>query len=201
MIVGIEGVLESRGADHVVVKMGGFSLMVSVPTGALGKLGKPGDRVRLYTFLHVREDGLSLYGFISQEELDLFRSLITVSGFGPKSAMGLLSAMSVNEITGAIVTGDADYLTRVPGIGRKTAERLVVELKDRLEKGVRSGAGLAVVTGAVQAGNDRESVIAALTALGYSMREVSHVVDTLATPVEAPLEEKVKEALRRLARR
>ncbi len=201
MIVGIEGILESRGPDFIVVKMGGMSLMVNVPTGSLGKMGKPGDQVRLHTFLHVREDGLSLYGFATQEELDLFRALITVSGFGPRSALGLLSAMSVNEITGAIVTGDADHLTRVPGIGKKTAERLIVELKDRLEKGIRGAAGLAVVTGAVQAGNDKESVIAALTGLGYSMREASQVVEKLTTPAGAPLEEKVKEALQKLARR
>ncbi|MEW6143140.1 MAG: Holliday junction branch migration protein RuvA [Chloroflexota bacterium] len=201
MIIGIEGILESRGVDFVVVKIGGMSLMVNVPTNSLGKMGKPGDHVRLHTFLQIREDGLSLYGFISQEELDLFRSLIAVSGFGPRSALGLLSAMSANEITGAIVTGDADHLTRVPGIGKKTAERLVLELKDKLEKGVRTGVGLAVVAGAVQAGNDRESVIAALTALGYSMREVGHVVDNLTTPAGAPLEDRVKEALRKLARR
>ncbi|MCX8125621.1 MAG: Holliday junction branch migration protein RuvA [Dehalococcoidia bacterium] len=201
MIVGIEGTVESRGVDHVVVRLGGVSLMVHVPTSSLGKLGRPGDPVRLHTFLHVREEGLFLYGFISQDELDLFRSLITVSGVGPKSALSLLSAMSVNEITGAIVTGDADHLTRVPGIGRKTAERLIVELKDKLEKSIRTGVGLAAVTGAVQAGNDRESLIAALTALGYSMREVNRVIDSLTTPAEAPLEEKVKEALRMLARR
>jgi len=201
MIVALEGILESRGVDFAVVKMGGMSLMVNVPTNSLGKMGKPGDHVRLHTFLHVREDGLALYGFISQEELELFRALITVSGFGPKSALGLLSAMSVNEITGAIVTSDADHLTRVPGVGKKTAERLVVELKDKLEKGLRGGVGFAVVAGAVQAGNDRESVIAALTGLGYSMREVSQVVDNLTAPASAPLEEKVKEALRKLARR
>jgi Holliday junction DNA helicase RuvA len=201
MIVAIEGILESKAADSVVVKAGGFSLSVFVPTNSLGKMGKNGESVRLNTYFQVREDGMALYGFLTHEELDMFRNLINVSGFGPKSAMPLLSAMSVNEIAGAIIAGDTDHLTRVPGIGKKTAERLIVELKDRLEKSIRGGVGLAAAAGAVHAGNDRESVIAALTGLGYSVREVTHAMENLSTPPTAPLEDKVKEVLRKLARR
>ena len=194
MIAAVEGILESRSPGSVVVRLGGMSLSVFVPVSTLGKLGAAGDRVKLRTHLHVREDNIALYGFASVEELDLFEDLISVSGFGPKSALALLSSLPVNEIIGAIVNGDTELLTRVPGIGKKTADRLILELRTRFEKELK---GIAVGSGAP--GNDSAAVIAALHSLGYTLREANQVVQTLPADPEATLEERVKQALRKMA--
>jgi len=201
MIVALEGILEARAADSIVLKVGGISLSVFVPTSSLGKLGKPGDLVRVHTHLHIREDVIALYGFPAAEDLEMFRGLISVSGFGPKSALALLSFMSANEVAGAVVAGDTERLTRVPGIGKKTADRLVLELKGKMEKGLKSGIGLGSGATHGAGGDDTSAVVAALYSLGYTMREAAQAVESLRVEPGATLENKVKQALRGLARR
>ncbi len=194
MIVAIEGILESRGVDSVVVKVGPLNLLVSVPGSTIGRIGTVGDKVHLYTHLYVREDIIALYGFASADELALFQNFISVSGIGPKAALSFLSTLNVEQLASAIVSGNVDLLTQVPGIGSKTAGRVVLELKGKLEKGW-AGAMTPALT------PDDADVVAALTTLGYSLREATQAVAALPNTKELDLEEKVRLALRQLAAR
>ena len=195
MIAGIHGTLEARGPDWVHVRVGGFSLQVYVPTSALGDLGAPGQEVHLHTHLVLREDGAALYGFPTPEGLRLFKLLITVDGVGPRHALGLLSAMPPAELAGAIVGGNEAALGRVPGVGKKTASRLVLELKGRLQKEWGEAAA-AAAPGAARP-EDTE-VMAALGALGYSSSEAREAVARLPRDPSLPFEERLRLALQEL---
>ena len=194
MIVALEGILETRGIDSVVVKVGPLSLLVSVPGSTLSRLGTIGDNVHLHTHLYVREDIIAMYGFASADELALFQNLISVSGIGPKAALAFLSTLNVEQLASAIVSGNVDLLTQVPGIGKKMAGRVVLELKGKLEKGW-AGAITPALT------PDDADVVAALTTLGYSLKEATQAVAGLPNAEELDLEEKVRLALRQLATR
>lgn len=192
MIVALEGILESRGIDSVVVKVGPLSLQVYVPGSTLSRLGTVGDTLHLHTHLYLREDNIAVYGFASAEELALFQNLISVSGIGPKAGLAFLSTLSVEQLASAIVGGNVDLLTQVPGIGKKIAGRVVLELKGKLEKG-----WIGVVTPALT--QEDADVVAALTNLGYSLKEATQAVSSLPSSPDLDLEEKVKLALRQLA--
>ncbi len=191
MIVGIEGKLEFRGSGWAIIKVDGLSFQVYMPTPSLERLGGVGEEVKLYTYLYVREDKISLYGFASAEELGLFEMLVGVSGVGPKTALSLLSAVNPDQLSIAIASGDVELLSQIPGIGKKMASRLVLELRGKLEA-LRLPASLSA-----QANTD---VMAALTGLGYSMREATAAIAALPdSPMS--LEEKVRLALQHLAGR
>ncbi len=192
MIVALEGILESRGIDSAVVKVGPLSLQVHVPGSTVSRLGNVGDRVYLHTHLYLREDNIAVYGFASADELVLFQNLISVSGIGPRAALTFLSTLSVEQVASAIISGNVDLLTQVPGIGKKIAGRVVLELKGKLEKGWEG----AVTPALAQEDAD---VVAALTNLGYSLKEATQAVAGLPNSPELDLEEKVKLALRQLA--
>lgn len=192
MIAALEGVLEHRGTDSVVVKLGSVSLQVYVPGSTLNQLGSVGGSVYLHTHLHLREDNVALYGFSSVGELWLFQDLISVSGIGPKAALALLSALDPEQLSLAIVSGDVELLSHMPGIGKKMASRLVLELKSKLAKGWE---GLDVLPQAAE----NADVVAALTSLGYSLRESSQAVSRLQNSQGLDLEAKVKLALQQLA--
>jgi len=194
MIVALEGVLESRGIYSAVVKVGPLSLLVNVPGSTLSRLGTVGDKVHLHTHLYVREDIIAIYGFASADELALFQNLISVSGIGPKAALAFLSTLNVEQLVSAIVSGNVDLLTQVPGIGKKMAGRVVLELKGKLEKGW-AGAVTPALT------PDDADVVAALTTLGYSLKEATQAVAGLPNAEELDLEEKVRLALQQLAAR
>src|SRR6185503_19087434 len=133
MIASIRGTLLFIGVDHAVVETGGVGFMIYAPRNVLGALGEVGGEVRFYTHLHIREDLLALYGFASADQRHLFETLLAVSGIGPKVALSLLSSAPSDELRMTIATGDTARLSRVPGIGKKTAERLVLELKGKLD--------------------------------------------------------------------
>ena len=192
MIATLEGILEHRGDDHVIVNVGGIGFRVFVPTSTSSQLGAVKGRVSLYTHLHVREDNISLYGFASREELALFKSLISVTGIGAKLALALLSALKPKQLVMAITSGDIDVLSQTPGIGKKTASRLVVELKGKLEKEWQEAA--------LPVAPERADVMAALTGLGYSVMEAARAISRLPDSEELSLEEKVKMALQQMAR-
>jgi Holliday junction DNA helicase RuvA len=192
MIVALDGTLETRGIDSVVVKVGPLSLLVSVPGSTLSRLGTIGDKVHLHTHLYVREDIIAMYGFASADELALFQNLISVSGIGPRAALAFLSTLNVEQLASAIVSGNVDLLTQVPGIGNKMAGRVVLELKSKLEKGW-AGAVMPALT------PDDADVVAALTTLGYSLREATQAVAALPNVEKLDLEEKVRLALRQLS--
>ena len=187
MITSLHGKLEAVGSDGAIINVGGVGFQVYMPTSTLSTLGKIGGEVNLHTYLHLREDNATLYGFISDDELGLFQTLIGVSGLGPKLAVAMFSAMSVEKLTMAIATSSADLLTVIPGIGKKMANRLILELKDKI------GAGL-ITTPAAQLTEETE-VLAALTSLGYSVSEATRAVAALPPGSELSLEERVKLAL------
>lgn len=192
MIASLHGRLESLGSDWAIIDVGGIGFQVYMPTSTLSTLGATGEEVQLYTHLHLREDNATLYGFASADELRLFQTLLGVSGLGPRLALAMLSAMSVEKLTMAIVTGSVDLLTVVPGIGKKVANRIILELKEKI------GAGW-VTTPGVQLAEENTDVLAALTALGYSVSEASRAVASLPPSPDLSLEEKIKLALQYFA--
>jgi len=188
MIAGLHGRLESLSRDWAIINVNGIGFQVYMPTSTLSSLGKIGDEVHLHTHLHLREDNVTIYGFASADELRLFQTLLGVSGLGPKLALAMLSAMSLDKLTMAIATGSTDLLTVVPGIGKKTADRIILELKDKIAAGW-------VTTPAVQLAEANTDVLAALTSLGYSVAEATRAVATLPPSSDLSLEEKIKLAL------
>jgi len=188
MIASLRGKLESLGSDYAIINVNGIGYQVYMPTSTLSTLGGTGKEAYLHTHLILREDGVILYGFISTEELELFQTLIGVSGLGPRLALATLSTMSVGQVSMAIATGSIDLLTTVPGIGKKMAERLVLELKDKIGT-------ILITTPAAQITQENTDVLAALTSLGYSVSEASRAVATLPPSSDLSLEEKVRLAL------
>lgn len=191
MIAAIEGIVEQRHNDFAVINVGGVSLQVYVSGSTLGQLGAPGERARLHTHLHWKEDSIALYGFVSRQELDLFKALMTVNGVGPKLALTILSGMDHEQVALAIASGNVDLLAQLPGVGKKMASRLVLELKGKLEK-EWTAAGT-YLTG------DNAEVTAALTSLGYSAAEAAKAVAKLPRSPDLSTEDKVRLALRYLA--
>ncbi len=188
MIAGVKGTIEAIGSNWVIVDVGGISFQVFVPTSTLSTMGVVGQPTKLHTHLHVREDNLSLFGFSSAREMALFETLITVKGIGPKLGLALLSAMDVEQLTMAIAGGDAALLTAVPGIGKKTADRIVLELKDKV-------GGDWILTQDLEAVQGNSDVLAALTSLGYSVTEATRAVATLPN-TKMNIEDKIKLALK-----
>jgi Holliday junction DNA helicase RuvA len=192
MIARLHGRVLSLGSDAIVVDVGGVGYRVRVPQGLLQELGGPGGTVTLHTHMHVRENEIALFGCSSEDQLGLFQVLLGVSGVGPRSALNIISALPAETLREVIARGDAVSLARVPGIGKRTAERVVSELKTRLvPAGAPSLAGLST--------GDTE-VIAALTALGYSVAEAQQALQALPPASSLPLEERIRLALRSFAR-
>jgi len=190
MIASLHGTLELLGSDWAIINVNGIGFQVYMPTSTLSSLGTTGKEVHLHTHLIIRDDGVILYGFGSIEELELFQTLIGVSGLGPRLALSMLSAMSVEQAIMAIATGSVDLLKAVPGIGKKMAERIILELKDKI------GAGL-IAFPATQLVQENADVLAALTSLGYSVSEASRAIATLPSS-DLSLEEKIRLALQYL---
>jgi len=184
MIAGIEGSVVRRGADYVVLNVGGVHYKATVAPQTLA--GLESDRVQLATYLYVREDALQLYGFASVEEEELFEEVLAVSGIGPKSALALVGSMAPSALRQAIQAGSVDVLKRVPGIGAKTAQRLILELKGKLAPGVAEIA---------PTGSPEAELAEALNALGYSPAETASALGYL-KGLDLPLEERLRRALR-----
>jgi len=193
MIATLEGILQYRGVDSIIVNVGGIGFQIYVPGSTLSQLGAMNDKVFLYTYLHVKEDNISLYGFASSQELTLFKKFISVSGVGAKIALGLLSSLSVEQLATAILSGNVDLIDQVPGVGKKIANRIVIELKGKLEQ-EREWVTVSLAQG-------DSDVIAALTGLGYSLREATQAVSSLGSSPQLSLEDKIKTALQQLAAR
>lgn len=188
MIASLQGQLESLGSDWAIINVNGVGFQVWMPTSTMSTLDARGKTVHLHTHLILKEDGVTLYGFATTEELQLFQVLIGVSGLGPKLALSVLSTMSVHQASTAITTGSVELLTIVPGIGKKMAERLIVELKDKISTRVISAATAQVV-------QESADVLAALTSLGYSVNEATRALSHLPPTPDLSLEEKVRLAL------
>ncbi len=181
MISTLEGRVSYKDSGRVVVRVGGIGLEVLAPFSTLEKI--TGEQVFLHTRLIVREDSLTLYGFASEAERELFDSFIKISGIGPKLAITILSTLSVDNVRGAVANEKPEILSRVPGIGKKTAEKIVLELRDKLPPFLDAGA----IDSASAVNAD---VIDALTALGYSVIEAQRAVQAL--PLDAPNDEQTR---------
>jgi Holliday junction DNA helicase RuvA len=192
MIAGLEGTLFAIGVDHVLINVGGVIYRVSMPGSSIGTLGAVGGTVMVYTYLYVREDQLALFGATSERQLRLFESLLTVSGIGPKAALSILSALQPDSLESAIAAGDVDALTRVPGIGKKTASRLILELKGKLD--------LVAAAGIIASPSAAAEVVEALGGLGYTGAEIQAALSGLPKDEELSTEEMVLFALKRLGR-
>ena len=178
MISSVRGEVLEIGLDHAVVEVGGVGLAVQATPGTLARLRR-GEQGRLATALVVREDSLTLFGFADEEERELFGLLQTVSGIGPRIALATLAVLSPDALRRALVDGDLTTLTRVPGIGRKGAERLVLELRDKVTAPVPA-AGSAVAPVAVNGANpQRDQVVEALVGLGFAARPAEQAVDAV----------------------
>lgn len=175
MIAHLRGKLISRRPNQVIVETGGVGYDVTVSVPAFSELPSLGSEVALYVHTHVREDQLALYGFLRPEEKELFEKLITVSGIGPKLAITILSGMPAEDMVDAIRGNDVMRLTKIPGIGRKTAERMVLELRDKLPAGM--AADQAPVVPSLSA--TQEDVLSALVNLGYQKPAAEKAMERL----------------------
>jgi Holliday junction DNA helicase RuvA len=193
MIAAIRGPIEAVGPDWVVVDVGGVSLRVSVPTSTVSRLPAIGHVVRLVTHLYLREDQLALYGFFSPDELAFFEQVITVSGVGPKLALAMLSAAPSETLRQAIASESLDALTRVPGIGKKLAARLILELRGKLT--AAPGAPVTVTS------TPDQDVLAALVGLGYTPADATLAIQNTSGENNLDLEERIRRALQFFARR
>ena len=195
MISYIKGTLERRAESYIIIETGGIGYRIFVSPATLAKLPQTGAEAKVYTYFSVKEDGMSLYGFSSVEEQEMFNKLLTVSGVGPKGALGFLSVMKPSEIVMAILSDDVKTLSKAPGVGRKTAQRVILELKDKIGGGSAEldfTAGPAATP--VQTGNAAALAHAALQELGYSAAEIQNALKG-ADP-NATTEEMVRYALR-----
>jgi Holliday junction DNA helicase RuvA len=177
----VSGTLTHLGLDHVVIECGGVGFKIFVPLSARAKVGDAGGPARLFTHLHVKEDALSLYGFLTAEERELFELLLTVAGVGPKVALGILSGTGPRDFLSAILRDDVTTLTRLPGVGKKIAQRLVLELKEKVGQLCDRTAD-AWPAGAIARApaSPADEAVEALVSLGYSRTEASRAIERAA---------------------
>ena len=187
MIVSVRGILEAVGPDWVHLQVGGISLQISVPGSDINDLGPTGGQVRLFTHLRIRDDQPVLYGFSSTHAMQLFLMLNSVSGVGPRLSLALLSSLGVSNLQQAIFNGDIASLSSAPGVGRRTAGRIALELKSKIDEG-------AAEIG-ISKGSGEGAVIEALMALGYTAVESRQAVNGLKDASELPVEERIRLAL------
>ncbi len=193
MIVGLEGTVAAFGGDHIVLNVGGVFYKVFMPGTTVAAVAKVGKKARVHTHMYVREDQMTLYGTEDERQLKMFESLLAVTGIGPKAALSILGTMPMDALENAIANGNVDVLTRVPGIGRKTASRLVLELKGKLDI-TASVAGTAIPP------STAAEVVDALGGLGYSPAEIQAALMALPADAELSSEEMIMFALKRLGR-
>ncbi len=194
----LNGIVAETGANLAVIDCGGVGYACATTNYTLAQL-KKGERGKLFTYLHVREDIFELYGFASQGELNSFKMLLGVSGVGPKAALAILSATTPDQLALAIVTGDTKTLTAANGIGKKIAQRIILELKDKLSKDPDSFVADSGVTMPVTVRSDKAGeAAAALAVLGYTSQDIGAALKGI--DMEQPLEEIIRQALKRMVR-
>ena len=201
MISYVKGALAEKSGDRIVVEAGPVGLRIYVPLSVLEVLPPLGEEVKIYTYLQVREDDLSLYGFLNRQDLDMFRRLIGVNGIGPKGALGILSALSPDDLRLAILTGDAKAISKAPGVGAKTAQRIILDLKDKVsaEEMLVSVADTEARTSVPLMQEAGREAATALVALGYSNLEASKAVKNVQITEDMDAEAVLRASLKYLA--
>lgn len=196
----IKGILVVKSINYIVVDVGGVGFKIFMSETTIRNLREIGEEVKIYTHMHVREDDMSLYGFITNEELRMFELLISVSGVGAKSAIVMLSNIAPSSFALAVISNDIKTLTKIPGIGTKTAQRIVLELKDKLktEESISKTANEEIQV-AIKDDNKTSEAIAALRVLGYTLAEIEKVIAQLDMS-DMSVEDIIRKALINLGR-
>lgn len=199
----IKGILTEIEQGRITVEAQGVGYDVFVPASVLPELPSQGTEVKIYTHFAVKEDDQTLYGFLYKEDREMFRSLITVNGIGPKGALSILSVLSPQDLRMAIATGDVRSISQAPGVGKKTAERIILDLRDKVAKGGadavlpgQTGSGAAVLTKAGRSAGPVSEAIDALTVLGYSRIEAGRAVGMVNLTDDMTTEDVLKAALK-----
>lgn len=198
----IKGELAEKNIDHIVVEAGGIGYLIYVPAQSIDYLPDEGDKIKVYTYLYIREDAMVLYGFLTKDDLEIFKMLITVSGIGPKGGLGILSTLSADDLRFAILSGDSKTISKAPGIGAKTAQRVIIDLKDKMsleeafEKKLENNAGGVQKTLNSSTKND---AVMALSALGYSSAESLKAVSKVDITDDMDVEDVLKLALKNMS--
>lgn len=199
MIGYVSGKLAEIEEEYVIVDVNGIGIRVLLGAAFLCEMPAIGSQIKIYTYTYVKEDAFLLYGFRSKDELSLFKQLITVSGVGPKSGLGILSVLSADDLRFAIYAGDAKTIAKAPGIGKKTAERLVLELKGKVNLADNESDTLLEQIATISAEEpkrNRKDAIDALTALGYSSMEAAKAVKSVNPSDDMDVEDILKQALK-----
>ena len=198
MFAYIKGSLEEKSNGYVVIDVCGIGYKIFMSDAAIQNIGELGNVVKVHTYYYVREDNISLYGFISKEELTMFELLLSVSGIGAKSAITMLSNISPSSFALAIISNDIKQITKIPGIGSKTAQRIVLELKDKLKTETTISKTEETIE-AIKQENVSDEAVAALQILGYNRKEIDKVLEKLDTS-DLGTEDIIRAALKYLGR-
>lgn len=196
MIAYIKGTLEEKSSKYVVIDVMGVGYKIFMSDRAINELGEIGDKVKVHTHYHVREDDISLFGFLTNEELRMFELLIQVSGIGAKSAITILANIDASTFALAVLANDVDSLKKIPGVGPKSAQRIILELQDKLKKDNAEmiQAGKEEIEKEVKHSQNVEEAVQALQILGYNKREIEKAFDKLAN-TDVSVEELIKKGL------
>lgn len=196
MFAYISGILENKNNNNVVVEAGGIGYLIYMPVNCIKQLPEIGEKVKIHTYYYVREDNISLYGFNNHEELKMFELLLSVSGIGAKSAIVMISEMSPSKFAMDVISGDVTGLVKIPGIGNKTAQRIILELKDKLktESAIIKQEAVKENTTKLPENNNLEEAIAALQVLGYQKKEIQNALGKIQVQ-NLSVEDIIKKAL------
>ena len=199
MIAYVKGVLAVVGQDSIIIDKGGIGININVPVSIISTLPSIGSEVKVFTYTYVREDAIALYGFMTMDDLDVFKLLINVNGVGTKTALGILSAITPNELRLAVITADYKTITNAPGIGKKPAERIVLELRDKVKMVIEDDSYIAVDSGDVAKSDSVNIALEALVSLGFSYGEAAKAVKQVDNYEEMDDESLIKAALKHLS--
>ena len=197
----LKGTIEEIAEDNLVLEVNQIGYNVRISARTANALGNIGSFAKLYTYTLVREDAFSLYGFSTRDDLEIFKKLITVNGIGPKGGLAILSVMSADELRFAIAAGDAKAISKAPGVGARTAERVILDLRDKISLGdtlAPKGSGVTASLPDKEIGNGKNEAIEALTALGYSATDALRAVKQVDTTEKDSVEDILKAALKYL---
>ncbi len=201
MIAYVNGRIDDISEDNVVLDVGGIGYNVKISVSTAEKLPEVGKSIKLYTYTSVREDAIQLFGFLSRDELDIFRKCISVSGIGPKGALAILSVLDADSLRFAIMSGDAKAISKAPGIGTKTAERLILELKGKVQmKDTRTGQEIADAEAedGISGNTQKREAVEALVSLGYGRTEAVKAVNAVEGIEEMDSGAALKAALKKM---
>lgn len=199
MIAFVKGILDSIATDRIVVENNGIGFEILVPASVLNQLPYIGDEVKILTYMNVKEDDMQLFGFLKKDDLDMFKLLITVNGIGPKGALAILSTLDADGLRYAILSGDSKTISKAPGIGAKTASRVILDLKDKCHlEDVLVPADDTTEGQMIVNADSRQDAIEALVSLGYSATEAKSAVNAVKWEADMTVEEILKQSLKNL---